>query len=65
MPEYTPIAVAYTKRKNGKVWVKEFTDQRCVDKIISSRTKLLPSGSEIVEIGVGKIYYERYKKKYD
>ena len=32
--------------------------------IISSRSKLLPEGSQIVDLGVGKSFIEKYKKKY-
>lgn len=62
---YTPIAVAYKKGKYGKkVYVKEWTDQRCPDKINSVRSPVLPKDCEILEIGVGKRYYNIYKQKY-
>tara|TARA_Y100001972_G_scaffold78110_1_gene94925 strand:+ start:35 stop:235 length:201 start_codon:yes stop_codon:yes gene_type:complete len=59
-----PIAVAYKKRWGNKVWLKIFKDLKNPDKIIAPKSKLLPEGSNIVEIGVGKIFIERYKKKY-
>ena len=59
-----PIAVAYKKKSGSKVWVKEFTDLNCPDKLISSRTKLLPEGCEILSLGVGSKFYKLYKQKY-
>ena len=64
MVTYIPIAVAFKKKWGSKVWVKEFTDQRTPDKIISKRSNKLPKGSEILEIGVGSGFYEKYIKKY-
>jgi len=64
MPDYTPIAVAYKKKSGTKIWVKEFTDQRTPDKLLSKRTKILPAGCEIVELGVGSGFFEKYKNKY-
>jgi hypothetical protein len=64
MPDYIPISVAYKKKTGQKVWVQTFTDQRCPDTIISSRSKLLPEGSEIVDLGVGSKFEKLYKQKY-
>jgi hypothetical protein len=62
---YTPIAVAYRKGKHGKkVYVQEWIDQRTPDKLLNSRTKLLPKDCEILEIGVGFKFYHKYKNKY-
>lgn len=61
----TPIAVAYKKASGKKVWVKEFEYLNCPDKLITKRSKYLPIGSEIIEIGVGSKFYNIYKKKYD
>jgi len=62
--DYIPRAVAYRKKTGKKVWVKEFTDLPYPDKLLTKRSKLLPEGSEIVELGVGKNFYEKYCKKY-
>ena len=62
MTKYTPIAVAYQLKR--KVLVKEFTDLRCPDPLITNRSTKLPEGSEILEIGVGSIFEQKYKKKY-
>ena len=65
MREYIPIAVAYKKKSGNKVWVKEFTDQRCPDKLITKRGTKLPENCEIVSIGVGSKFYKLYKRKYE
>ena len=62
--EYIPISVAYKKKTGTKVWVKTFTDLRCPDPLITNRSTKLPEGSEILEIGVGSRFEERYKQKY-
>jgi hypothetical protein len=64
MAERPTIVVAYKKKFGNKVWLKVFTDLPCPDKIISSRSKLLPEGAEILELGVGSDFEGRYKKKY-
>lgn len=62
--EYIPISVAYKKKTGTKVWVKTFTDLRCPDPLITNRSTKLPEGSEILEIGVGSRFEDRYKQKY-
>ena len=62
--DYIPISVAFRKKTGTKVWVKTFTDLRCPDPLITNRSTKLPEGSEIVEIGVGSQFEQRYKKKY-
>lgn len=62
--EKIPVAVAYKKQSGSKVWIKEFKDLGYPDKLISSRTNLLPKNCTILEIGVGKKFYQLYKKKY-
>ena len=56
MVERPTIVVAYKKRWGNKTWLKVFNDLLCPDKIISSRSKLLPEGSQIVDLGVGKSF---------
>ena len=58
------IVVAYKRKWGKKVMLKIFNDLPCPDKIISSRSKLLPEGSEILDLGVGKGFIEKYKKKH-
>ena len=65
MALYRPtIVVAYKKKFGHKVWLKIFNDLPCPDKIISPKSKLLPEGAEILEIGVGSDFEAKYKKKY-
>jgi hypothetical protein len=63
----TPIAVVYktSKRKNAKKKIKVFNNT-IVDEIINGRKRkpLLPENAEIVEIGVGSSFEEKYKEKY-
>lgn len=58
------IVVAYKRKWGKKVMLKVLNDLTCPDKIISSRSKLLPEGSEILDLGVGKGFVEKYKKKH-
>lgn len=59
------VVVAYQKRKNGKVYLETFDNIR-VDDIINLRKRkpLIPNNYEILDIGVGGAFEERYKKKY-
>ena len=61
-----PVVVVHKgPRKNSKIILEVFKDTR-VDDIISSakRKPLVPIHHEILEIGVGYAFEERYKKKY-
>ena len=62
--DYTPITVAYKKKYGKKVYIETFTDQRTPDRILSTRTKILPKDCEILDIGVGEDFIEIYKKKH-
>ena len=65
MELYRPkIAVVYKKKTGSKLWLKVFSDLPCPDKIISPRSKLLPEGAEIIDIGVGKAFEDKFKNKY-
>jgi hypothetical protein len=69
MPNYipkkqTPIAVVYKKKSGSKYWLKVFTDLRCPDPLITNRSSKLPYGCEIIEIGHGAAFANKYKKKY-
>lgn len=63
-PEYTPIVVAFKQPRKRKVQMKIFTDLRSPDPLITNKSKKLPEGSEILDIGVGEIFKEIYKKKH-
>ena len=62
--EQIPIAVTYKKPNGRKVWLKVFTDLRYVDPILAERSKKIPAGMEILDVGVGKAFIDIYKKKY-
>ena len=62
--DYIPITVAFKKKYGKKVYIKTFTDQRSPDRLNSTRSNLLPKGCEVLDIGIGKVFEERYKKKY-
>ena len=65
MREYTPIVVVYKKPRGRKLFIKKFTNIRCVDVLLGKKSsKYLPLGSELVEIGIGENYFNAYKKKY-
>ena len=61
---YTPIAVAYKKKYGKKVIVEEFIHERTPDRILNKRTNILPKDCEVLDVGIGKSFYEIYKKKY-
>ena len=63
MVDRVPIAVAYQLKK--KMYVKEFTDLRCPDPLITNRSNKLPEGAEIILIGHGSKFYKQYKSKFN
>ncbi len=63
-PEQVPIVVTYTKGAGRKVYMKVFTDLKCVDPIISPRSNKLPNNAVILDIGQGTSFVEKYKSKY-
>lgn len=62
--QYTPIVVAFNQPRKRKVQLKVFTDLRCPDTLITNRSRKLPDGCEILDIGVGSKFESIYKKKY-
>ena len=60
-----PIVVVYRKRKNGKVYLEVFEHLR-IDDIIDAKKRKppIPHNYEIVDIGVGSDFEEKYKHKY-
>jgi hypothetical protein len=63
--ETLPVVVVYQKRKNGKFYLEVFDKIRIDDVIDANKRKPpIPHNYEIVEIGVGNGFIERYKKKY-
>jgi hypothetical protein len=60
------IVVAHKDtQKNSKIYIDIFTNTR-IDDIIGTnkRNPLIPNENEIVEIGIGLSFEERYKNKY-
>jgi len=63
----TPPVVVVHKgpRKNSKIYIDIFTNKRVDDIIdVNKRKPPIPHQNEILEIGVGKVFEERYKQKY-
>lgn len=60
------VVVVHKKpRKNGKVFLEVFENTRIDDIIATNKRKpLIPKENEILELGVGISFVERYKKKY-
>ena len=63
----TPPVVVVHKgpRKNSKIYIDIFTNSR-VDDIIDGKKRKppIPHQNEILDIGVGESFVERYKKKH-
>jgi len=63
-----PISIAFatSNRKNAKVKVKTVRN-RTIDDLIDCNYIIpgIPAKAIIKEVGVGKIFEERYKKKYN
>ena len=60
-----PIVVIYKKTKRGKVYMEVFTHLRLDDVIDANKRKPpIPHKYEILEIGVGETFIEKYKQKY-
>ena len=61
--KYTPIYVV-TKAATGKAKLREFINLPSPDKLITKRSSLISYYDEILDLGVGKEFKDRYKKKY-
>ena len=65
MIERTPIYVVYKRGKKGrKIMMKEFLKERNVDRILNPKIRLFPANAVLLDIGVGRGFKEKYKKKY-
>jgi hypothetical protein len=64
--EKTIICVVYKKPTGKKHYLNTYINYE-LDAIISNRkhTPLIPDNFEIVDIGVGKSFIERYKKQFN
>jgi hypothetical protein len=59
------VVVHKGPRKNSKVIMEVFENTRVDDIITTTKRKpLIPKENEILDIGVGISFVERYKKKY-
>jgi len=60
-----PIVVVYEKRKGGKKYMEVFKHFR-IDDIIDAKKRKppIPHNYEILDIGVGEVFIEKYKQKY-
>ena len=59
------VVVHKRPRKNGKIFLEVFENVRVDDIINAKKLKpLIPKENEILEIGVGISFVERYKKKH-
>jgi len=60
------IVVAHKDtQKNLKIYIDIFTNTRVDDIIdINKRNPLIPNENEILEIGIGSSFKQRYKNKY-
>jgi hypothetical protein len=63
--EKIPTVVVY-KKPTGKKHYLLVTESE-IDTILtpSKRKPLIPDGYEVVDIGIGKSFIEKYKKQYD
>lgn len=61
----TVVVVHKGPRKNSKIKIEVFDNTR-VDDIIDSKKRkpYIPNENDILDIGVGKSFIEKYKKKY-
>ena len=59
-----PVVVVYKEKRKRKVTMQVFDAK--VDDIIATgkRKPLVPDDAEILEIGVGESFLEKYKKKH-
>ena len=62
-----PISIVFATSKNSNAKIKIKTvSNRNIDEIIDMNYRLpgIPAKAVIKEVGVGKIFVDRYKKKY-
>lgn len=67
MNKMPPVVVVYktSNRKNAKLKLEVYHDVRVDDILDTNKRKpIIPYESEILEIGIGRGFEEKYKKKY-
>jgi hypothetical protein len=64
--ELLKVVVAHKgPEKNSKIYIDIFTNIRVDDIIDSTKRKpIIPTDHQILEIGIGETFLERYKSKY-
>jgi hypothetical protein len=64
--KYQPIVVVYKRKWGNQKRMKVFTDLRSVDSILEDvKGKFIPATAEILELGVGSYFIDKYKKKHE
>lgn len=63
--KYTPIVVVYKRKWGNQKRMKIFTNFKNPDPIIEDiKGKYIPATAEILEIGVGSYFIDKYKNKH-
>ena len=59
-----PTIVAVTKGNRGRIRLRVFKTLRSPDQLITNRSSHISKLDEILDLGVGRGFVEKYKKKY-
>ena len=65
MIKYPDIVAVYktSNRANAKKFMKIFKNT-LIDKVLDSRSRAIPKGAKIVDLGVGKGFKKKWKQKH-
>ena len=64
-PSEEPVVTVVVLKKRKKIYISTFQNIMIEDVLDSSRRKpLIPNEYEVVDLGVGKSFIERYMKQY-
>ena len=65
MIKYPDIVAVYktSDRANAKKFMKIFKNN-LIDKVLDSRSRAIPKGAKIVDLGVGKDFKKKWKAKH-
>ena len=65
MIKYPDIVAVYkiSDRANAKKFMKIFKNT-LIDKVLDSRSKAIPKGAKLVDLGVGKDFKKKWKAKH-
>jgi hypothetical protein len=61
---FRPTIVAVTRGNRGRIRLRVFKTLRSPDQLITNRSSHISKFDEILDLGVGKSFIEKYKKKY-